>query len=487
MSAGLKPYSAYKDAGAAWLGNVPEHWEVLPLYAVAKPKSITGRQDRELLSVYLDRGVIRFSEVEEKRTNVTSEDLSKYQAVDPGDFVLNNQQAWRGSVGVSAHTGIVSPAYLVLSLDSRLQPEFANLLLREKVMVSQYLVCSRGVGSIQRNLYWPHLKRASTWLPSPQEQSTIVRYLDYMERRIRRYIRAKQTLIKLLGEQKRAMIERVVAGKVDPRTGGPYNAYRDSGIDWLGEVPENWRVVKLKSLVSRVTSGSRGWSDFAADSGVLFIRVGNLTRASIGLKLGDVVRLRLPDSVLSGEATRTRVQAHDILLSITAYIGSVAVVPEDLEEAYVSQHVACCRPKAAAADPKWVAYVLLSSIGQTHGQLSMYGGTKQGLSLDDVKNYIVVLPPADEQPLLVERIEKACSRVDTAIIEARQAVALLREYRVRLITDVVTGELDVREAVANLPDEDDEPELREGGSLITVGDEAGELVDQEAVLEDVEV
>ena len=140
MITDLKSYPAMKNSGVEWLDRVPRHWDVAPLCSIAKTKSITGRQDRELLSVYLDRGVIRFSDVKEKRTNVTSEDLSKYQAVDPGDFVLNNQQAWRGSVGVSKHAGIVSPAYLVLSLDSCINPEFANLLFRERTMVTQYVV-----------------------------------------------------------------------------------------------------------------------------------------------------------------------------------------------------------------------------------------------------------------------------------------------------------------------------------------------------------
>ena len=132
-----QPYPAYKSSGVEWLGDVPEHWETLPLCAIGTPKSITGQQHRELLSVYLGRGVIRFFEAEEKRTNVTSEDLSKYQAVDPGDFVLNNQQAWRGSVGVSNHSGIVSPAYIVLSLNPKLHPDFANLLFQDRVMVTQ--------------------------------------------------------------------------------------------------------------------------------------------------------------------------------------------------------------------------------------------------------------------------------------------------------------------------------------------------------------
>ena len=213
--------------------------------------------------MYLDRGVIRFSEVEEKRTNVTSEDLSKYQAVDPGDFVLNNQQAWRGSVGVSNLSGIVSPAYLVLSLSPRLHTDFAHLLFRERVMVTQYLVCSRGVGSIQRNLYWPHLKRVVFPSPPLPEQTAIVRFLGHADRRIQRYIRAKQKLIGLLEEQKKAIIHQAVTGQIDIRTGQPYPAYKPSGVEWLGDVPAHWEVQRLKW----VTRLQRGY-DLPADQRV---------------------------------------------------------------------------------------------------------------------------------------------------------------------------------------------------------------------------
>ena len=150
MIDGLKPYPAMKDSGVVWLGEVPDHWEVLPLCAIARPRQQTNEPERELLSVYLGRGVIPFSSVDEKRTNPTSEDLSNYQAVQPGDFVLNNQQAWRGSVGVSRYKGIVSPAYLVLALDRRLERGFADRLLSGREMVAQYLVCSKGVGSSVR-------------------------------------------------------------------------------------------------------------------------------------------------------------------------------------------------------------------------------------------------------------------------------------------------------------------------------------------------
>lgn len=119
-------------------------WKKVPLYAITTLKKITNLTNRQLLSVYLNLGVIPFKDVSEKRTNATSDDLSKYQAVDPGDFVLNNQQAWRGSVGVSKFSGIVSPAYIVLSLSDEIEANFANYLFRNSTMANQYLICSKG-------------------------------------------------------------------------------------------------------------------------------------------------------------------------------------------------------------------------------------------------------------------------------------------------------------------------------------------------------
>jgi type I restriction enzyme S subunit len=212
-----KPYPAYKDSGVEWLGQVPEHWEVVPLCGLGRPKKVTNCVDRELLSVYLHRGVIRFSDVPDKRTNPTSEDLSKYQAVDYGDFVLNNQQAWRGSVGVSKYSGIVSPAYLVLALNGRLDTTYADRLLQDRSMVDQYLICSKGVGSIQRNLYWPHLRRVAVPVPPNTEQNAIVLFLDTQTTKIDTAIAAARREIELLREYRTRLIADVVTGKVDVR------------------------------------------------------------------------------------------------------------------------------------------------------------------------------------------------------------------------------------------------------------------------------
>ena len=167
--------------------------------------------------MYLDDGVIPFSDRTEKRTNATSKDLSKYQRVDAGDFVLNNQQAWRGSVGVSFTTGIVSPAYIVLSMNDRMGSRFANYLLRSQCMVDQYLVNSKGVGSIQRNIYWCALKRVLVPIPPIDEQDQIVRYLDEQTSKFEAIISTRIQQIAKLEELKTKLIADVVTGKIDVR------------------------------------------------------------------------------------------------------------------------------------------------------------------------------------------------------------------------------------------------------------------------------
>ena len=204
----------WKDSGISWIGKIPENWEKLPFCALFEQKSQCGYCDEELLSVYLDKGVIRFSDGGEKRANATSEDLSKYQLVDVGDFVLNNQQAWRGSVGVSFFRGIVSPAYVILKMSEKLDRNFANYLLRDRSMVAMYCICSKGVGSIQRNLVWNKLKRMPVFIPPLSEQKEIVSYIEKKVSSIDSQIASIENQIANLNEYKQSLISDVVTGKV---------------------------------------------------------------------------------------------------------------------------------------------------------------------------------------------------------------------------------------------------------------------------------
>ena len=168
------------------------------------------------MSVYLDRGVIPYSEGG-GLVHKPSESLDAYQLVEPGNFVLNNQQAWRGSVGVSKHRGIVSPAYLVFELSNELDPDFANYQFREARFVEEMMLSSQGVGDIQRQVKWPLLRLAKVFLPPIDEQREIVAHLDCATTRIDTLIAKTERSIELLREHRTALITAAVTGKIDLR------------------------------------------------------------------------------------------------------------------------------------------------------------------------------------------------------------------------------------------------------------------------------
>jgi type I restriction enzyme, S subunit len=413
MIESFRAYADMKDFGTKCFGKVPEHWAYVPLFAVMSPKSVTNCPDRELLSVYLNRGVVLFSDVAEKRTNATSSDLSKYQAVDPGDFVLNNQQAWRGSVGVSKYAGIVSPAYLVLSLSSALHPQYANYLFRDKAMVNQYLVCSKGVGSIQRNLYWPHLKRVTILIPPIDEQVAIVRYLHAMDLKITRFIRNRRRLIEVLNEQKQAIINRAVIRGLDPDV-----TFKPSGIDWFGDIPARWEIVSIKRIC-QMKSGE-GITSFDIDeNGAYPVYGGN------------------------GQRGYTKKYTHEgeyVLIGRQgALCGNVHLVSGRF---WASEHAVVVSLSSNHCIDWFVALL----IGMELNQYSI-AAAQPGLSVDRIINLRVPLPSVEEQKEIANFISIETDVIFKAIDRAQREINLIREYRTRLITDVVTGKIDVRHLV----------------------------------------
>ena len=218
-----------------------------------------------------------------------------------------------------------------------------------------------------------------------------------------------------------------------------YPAYKDSGVPWLGEVPAHWEVMYLKRDIEFVTSGARGWAENYADDGDLFIRIGNLTRDSIQLDLSDIQRVVVPESA---EVARTQVQAGDVLFSITAYLGSVAVVPDGLGRAFVSQHVALVRPQGNRLLSNWIAYVSLSHVGKTRLETLGYGGTKVQLSLVDVSSLLIPAPPIYEQAALLQFLDRETAKIDALVAEQEKLITLLKEKRQAVISHAVTKGLD---------------------------------------------
>jgi type I restriction enzyme, S subunit len=442
-----EPYKEMKDSGVEWIGKVPAHWDRASIGSIATPKSITGGLSRELLSVYLKLGVVKFSDVDEKRTNATSEDLSKYQAVEPGDFVLNNQQAWRGSVGVSKYSGIISPAYIVCSLSNNLNREYANLLFRDSSMVNQYVVCSKGVGSIQRNLYWPYLKRTWLFTPPLNEQAAIVKYLDYMDQRIKKLIAAKKKLIILLEEQKQAIINQAVTKGLDPDV-----ATKSSGIKWLGEIPKHWEVRRLNQVLAKITNGYVGPTrDIMRTGGVPYIQGIHIKKQSIAFTPDGPFYV---DEKWSNDHSRSILSEDDVLLVQTGSIGQVGIVSSQYERANCHALI-ILRFKKGVGTGKYLLWTLSSSFGLESLMRIKTGDILFHLNATKVKYLAIPLPGIEEQKRISSWVEDRCITIEKSKLKIKKEISLLEEYQKRLNSDVVTGNLDVREAAANLPNDNE--------------------------------
>lgn len=429
-----KPYTAYKDSGIDWIKKIPESWNILPICYVAKPVSISNNSDKELLSVFLDLGVVRFQDVEKKRTNVTSLDLSKYQLVEEGDFVLNNQQAWRGSVGVSFYEGIVSPAYIVTKLTKDLNSTFANYLFRDKCMVAHYLVNSKGVGTIQRNLYWPHLKRALTIIPPREEQTAIANFLDRKTAEIKQFIALKEKTIELLKERKIAIINQAVTKGLNPSV-----KMKDSGIEWLGDIPAHWEVKKLKYLLkSKLKYGANESAELDNRDYPRYIRITDF--GNDGKLKNDTFKSLNPKV-----AKDFLLEEGDILFARSGgTVGKTFLFSKYQGEACFAGYLI----KASVSDeisPDFL-YLYTKSGAYEKWKDSIFNqATIQNIGADKYSILPVTVPSVDEQRDILIKIALRTKVLDTSISQAEKEIELIKEYRESLISEAVTGKIDVRE------------------------------------------
>ncbi|HIY70448.1 MAG TPA: restriction endonuclease subunit S [Candidatus Luteimonas excrementigallinarum] len=411
----LPRYAEYRDSGVEWLGEIPGHWLTSKLkwsssvFSGRNSKSDTGNYP-----LFGANGPIGKCEI----------------ATFLKPHVLIGRVGSAGAVNYAEGSYGASDNVLVVREYSVLVPRFLyySLIARNfDIDVST---------TAQPLLTASQVKDQVVQLPSEFEQHAIAIFLDDQSSRINALIAEQQTLLALLAEKRQATISHAVTRGLDPNV-----PMKDSGIPWLGEVPSHWDVLSLKRDLAFLTSGSRGWAAHYADDGALFLRIGNLTRNSAKLDLSDIQRVAQPSGT---EGERTRVQAGDLLFSITAYLGSVAVVPADLEAAFVSQHVALARLHGEHFLPLWVAYATLSRLGSTYLANQGYGGAKIQLSLDDIGGLPITGPPLPEQQAILDFLEVELQRFDGIIAEVNAAIRLLCERRSALISATVTGQFDVR-------------------------------------------
>jgi type I restriction enzyme S subunit len=440
----LKPYPAMKDSGVPWLGKVPEHWDVRRMKYLLRERDVRSAAGTEqLLRVSQFTGVTERKRGDsDKEPDTRAESLAGYKLVEPDNLVVNIMLAWNGSMGVSRFFGITSPAYCVYRFSPSVKPWYFHHLLRSPAYKARIKAVSTGIVESRLRLYSDDLYRLDGLLPPVAEQTAIVRFLNHTDRKIRRYIRAKQKLIKLLEEQKQAIIHRAVTRGLDPNV-----RRKPSGVEWLGDVPEHWDVLSLRRVITRAVDGPHHSPNYV-DSGIPFLSARNIKTDR--WSLDDAKFISEDDYVEFSK--RVRPEPGDVLYTKGGTTGVARVV--DLPFKFqVWVHVAVLKTNKRRVVPAYLALVLNSPRCYEQAQLFTRGATNQDLGLGRMKGIWFALPPLTEQHALLGELADSTKYLETAIEKAQQEIALLREYRTRMIADVVTGRLDVREAAAGLPDE----------------------------------
>lgn len=448
MIADFKRYPAYKDSGVAWLGKVPEHWEVLPALAVYKPKLVKNSSmiEKTVLSLSYGRIVVK---PREKLRGLVPESFETYQLVDLGDIIVrttdlqNDHTSLR--VGYSRNRGIITSAYLCLATTHRVSREFGYQFLNAYDLLK--IIYGFGSG-LRQNLDFSDIKRMPVLVPPHPEQSAIVRFLDHADRQIQRYIHAKQKLIKLLEEQKRAIIHRAVTRGLDADV-----RLKPSGAEWLGDVPAHWEVRKLRQLVSIAGGMTPSMENpHFWDGTIPWVTPKDMKRAAIGDSSEKVseaavseTSLRLIDPPAVLMVVRGMILARKVPIAWTT-------VPVT-----INQDMKALKPvRGVKVNVEFLARWLDSAQCAFVPLIDEAGHGTRRLPTERWRDLLVVLPPEGEQSTILRFLNDATKTVETTIDSANREISLLRELRTRLIADVVTGKLDVREAAAKLLDEANE-------------------------------
>lgn len=414
-----------KDSGTLAFGTIPSTWKITKFKNLFCLRSTKNTGNRELLSVYLDKGVISYSDSDGMQVHKPSESLAAYQNVEIGDFVLNNQQAWRGSVGVSKYRGIISPAYFVYSMTDECYAPYMNYLLRDSSMVHQYELASRGVGTIQRNLFAPWLKNRIVLIPPIYEQKEIAVFLDSQCSEIDVISADIQKEIEILEQYKRSVITEAVTKGLNPEA-----EMKDSGIEWVGNIPVHWDVRPLYYYFAE----RKKKNYLGQEQNLLSLSYGKVIRKDINTSEG-----LLPDSFNGYNI----IEPGDIVLRLTDLQNDKRSLRTGLVKEHGIITSAYVTLKAAKEVVPEYFHYLLHAYDVMKVLYNMGNGVRQGLNYSELSKMHIVAPPLDEQKNIAARLDCVCKGIESIIASKKQQLAVIDSYKKSLIYEYVTGKKEV--------------------------------------------
>jgi len=438
MIADLKPYPAYRESGLPWLGSCPNHWSIRRTKILFRERAQKGFPNESLLAATQTKGVVR-KEDYGTRTVTASKDLHLLKLVEVGDYVIS-LRSFQGGIEVAHYRGIISPAYTVLKPQRDAESGYFSYFFKSAQFIQSLSLFVTGIREGQ-NIDYSRLSRAELPLPPREEQAAIVGYLDWACGRLDRAIRAKRKVIALLNEQKQAVIHRAVTRGLNSSA-----PLMPSGASWLGDIPVGWAVLRAKYLFreidERSTTGSEELLSVSHLTGVTPRSQKNITMFKAESYVGH--KLCRPGDL--------------VINTMWAWMGALGI---SKDTGIISPAYAVYRQRGEQR----LSQGFIDALLRTRLYIDEFTRRSTGIRSSRLRMYPeeffkveILMPPRSEQEEIVSFISTHTANLNVAIERVSGEVDLLREYRTRLIADVVTGKLDVREAAAKLPDAAVEPE-----------------------------
>jgi type I restriction enzyme S subunit len=445
----MKQYKKVKESGVEWLGEIPTHWALQRLKQIAAINPHKSVTDVEELVTFLPMEKVgEKGQIDCSIKRPAKDLLAGFTSFEKDDVILakitpcfeNGKGAHLSKL--ETQIGFGSTEFHVIRASEVIDPAFIYYITASSYFRNIGEAFMSGSGG-QKRVPTSFVENYPIAFPPLPEQRAIAAYLYRKTAQLDTLLDHKRALLDLLQRKQQALINEAVTQGLDPLA-----PRKPSGVDWLGEVPTHWVVKRLKTVSQFITSGSRGWAEHYSEEGPIFLRIGNLSISSIELKLHNLQRVTPP---AGAEGERTKVQPNDMLISITALLGAVGIVPQEVQEAYVNQHIALVRLNQELIHPKWAAYFFSSPVGKHQFRTLTNGGTKEGLTLGDIATLILPYPSYVEQGAIVAQIEAKTSKITNATTAIQTQIDTLKAYRQALISEVVTGKVDVRVAAEDAP------------------------------------
>lgn len=436
----MQRYSAYKDSGISWVGEIPAHWQVLKGKWLFKKMQRPVRDEDDVVTAFRDGTVTLRSN---RRTEGFTNSLKEigYQGIRKGDLIIHQMDAFAGAIGVSDSDGKSTPVYSVCLPIDDADPTYYAHLLRRMAQSQWILALAKGIRERSSDFRFNEFANQEYPVPPAKEQKEIVAFLEEQTAVINQFLTNKRRLIALLEEQKQVVINTAVTQGLDTAV-----ARKPSGIDWLGDIPAHWEIKKLK-YIAEVQTGLTLGQKYPNISLIErpYLRVANVQDGY--LDLSEITTIQLPVD----KAARYELQVGDVLMTEGGdfdKLGRGYVWEGQIDNCLHQNHIFAVRPNKEILRP----YFLTAIMSSLHGKEYFIEASKQTTNLASInssklKRFPVLLPPLKEQQHILDHLEQKTAEINAAIDRTQREIELIEEYRTTLIAHAVTGKIDVRSGV----------------------------------------